>query len=238
MGRHSAKPTCFVEQDPGASLLRRAAAEAIGTFMLMLVVAGSAARAHDLGHVAPAFASSVGAVAVSGSLVGLILAFGAVSGGHFNPLITMLQWLGKERSLRCTAVYLVAQVAGALSACILARMVFDAPLAAAAPPTLSSALDEAVASAGLMMIVLGCSRSGRSATGPFAVGAWLAGAIVAVPSLFYANPALAIAANLTSRDIDRFFAETVLAVAMEVLGGLAAFVAIRLTFPRADQVSP
>src|SRR5438105_561192 len=84
MGRYSPNPPCFIEQDPAASLLRRAAVEAIGTFMLMLVVAGSGVAVHDLAHLAPAFASAVAAVAVSGSLVGLILAFGAVSGGHFN----------------------------------------------------------------------------------------------------------------------------------------------------------
>src|SRR5689334_11918974 len=100
MGRHSVSPTCFIERDPEASLLRRASVEAIGTFMLMLAVAESGVAAQGVAQLAPALASAVVAVAISGSLVGLILAFGSVSGGHFNPLITTLQWVGKERSLR------------------------------------------------------------------------------------------------------------------------------------------
>lgn len=236
MGRHSVSPTCFIERDPEASLLRRASVEAIGTFMLMLAVAESGVAAQGIAQLAPALASAVVAVAISGSLVGLILAFGAVSGGHFNPLITTLQWVGKERSLRCTTIYIVAQVAGALAATIFARMHLAVPAAARAPSTLSSALDEGLASAGLMIIVLGCSRSGRSATGPFAVGAWLAGTIVVAPSIF-ANPALAIAVNFSAREIERSLTEAALVVAIEALGGLAAFMAIRLTFPKADQVS-
>ena len=60
---------------------------------------------------------------------------------------------------------------------------------------------EVLATAGLMIVVFGCARSGKAETGPFALGAWLAGAIVATPSTSYANPAITLAALFASGPI-------------------------------------
>src|ERR1700744_519501 len=89
---------CFFERNPHLALARRAGAEAVGTMMLMFAATGSAAVAAGIG----AFTGApllLHALATSGALIGLIIAFGAVSGGHFNPIITTMQWLGGERSL-------------------------------------------------------------------------------------------------------------------------------------------
>jgi glycerol uptake facilitator-like aquaporin len=61
------------------------------------------------------------AFATCGALVGLIMALGPVSGGHFNPLVTSLQWLLGQRGHVCTIVYCVAQVAGAVIGALLAN---------------------------------------------------------------------------------------------------------------------
>jgi glycerol uptake facilitator-like aquaporin len=75
----------FVEDGATISLFRRSLAEAVGTAMLMIAVVGSGL------DVSSSELSS--AMAISGSLIGLVLAFGAVYGGHFNPTITLMQWL-------------------------------------------------------------------------------------------------------------------------------------------------
>jgi glycerol uptake facilitator-like aquaporin len=87
--------------------------------MLMIAVVGS--RLHD------GSSQLSSAMAIAGSLIGLILAFGTVSGGHFNPTITLMQWLSGQRTLDCTAWYIVSQIIGGLCGVLVAAIAFDAP---------------------------------------------------------------------------------------------------------------
>ena len=223
---------CFHEDDPSHSLIRRAAAEAIGTFLLMLVAGASGLQAQHLFPAEPGLGLLISAVTIAGALVGLIVAFGAVSGGHFNPLITGLQWLGRERPSVCTIVYILAQAIGAVAGALVARLMFGAP----AEPghalfTWAMALSELLASAGLMAVVFGCIRSKRAETGPFAVGAWLTAAILATPSASYANPAVTLGAAFAAGPIALDRPTTLLFIAVEILGALIAFAIIRFIFP-------
>lgn len=92
------------------------------------------------------------------------------------------------------------------------------------------ALSEVIASAGLMAVVFGCIRSGRAETGPFAVGAWLTGAILAFPSTSYANPAITLGALFAAGPIALDRSTTLLFIGMEVVGALIAFAVIRFAF--------
>src|SRR5581483_2696170 len=101
--------TCFFERDPGLALARRSTAEGMGTLLLMFAATGAGLQAHRLFPSEPGMGVVIGALTVAGGLAGLITALGAVSGGHFNPLITALQWLGRERGLGCSLAYVGAQ---------------------------------------------------------------------------------------------------------------------------------
>ena len=81
-------PTCFVEADPQLELTRRATIECIGTLLLTTVAAGAGLAVTQVEPGNHGFALLLSALVTSGALVGLILALGKVSGGHFNPLIT------------------------------------------------------------------------------------------------------------------------------------------------------
>ncbi len=83
----------------------------------------------------------------------------------------------------------------------------------------------------LMIVVLGCARSGRAETGPFAVGAWLAGAIVATPSGSYANPAIALGAIVASGPIALSVNTAFLYVPAEIAGALLALLVVAVTYP-------
>ncbi|WP_246720938.1 aquaporin [Rhizobium ruizarguesonis] len=117
------------------------------------------------------------AVAISVSLIGLILAFGAVSGGHFNPTIALMQWLSGQRRLDCTVWYIVSQIAGGLVGVLVSAIVFD--VCPGRPgfdfPTVSSLASEGVASFSLMTVVFCCSRRRASSWGlsPSDYGCWL-----------------------------------------------------------------
>jgi glycerol uptake facilitator-like aquaporin len=226
--------TCFFEQDPDMPLLRRAAVEGVGTLLLVLSAAGSGLTSQPLFHQSPALGLVAIAVATAGALVGLILAFGSVSGGHFNPLITGLQWLAGERKLDCTFAYIAAQLVGGSLGALLANTIFNVGGHLANPPLANWTLvaSEVIATAGLMIVVFGCSRSGRIETGPFAAGAWLSAAIIATPSTSYANPAIALAAVFAGGPIALSTSTALLYVPAEVAGALVAFMVVAVAYPR------
>jgi len=184
----------------------------------------------------PAFGLMASAAAIAGALVSLIIAFGNVSGGHFNPLITGLQCLGGERSLNCTIAYIAAQILGALSGAWLAEVAFGNVMQQATPIVIGwrVAVSEVFASAGLMTIVFGCSRSGRKDIGPFAVGAWIASAIIATPSTSYANPAVTIAALFAAGPIALSRGTVLYYVPAEIAGALIGYFVIAIAYPRRD----
>jgi glycerol uptake facilitator-like aquaporin len=228
---HRKAEICFFERDPRLALARRTAVETIGSLLLMFAATGSGLMATKLLHDSPALGLIMNALATSGALVGLILAFGPVSGGHYNPLISGLQWLSGERTLKCALSYIVGQIAGAVVGAVLARFVFDM-----APPTAITAvnwrlvLSEIIASAGLMIVVFGSSRAGRGEAGPFAVGAWLTAAIICAPSGSYANPAIAIGALFAAGPITLQNGNLFAYLPAEVFGGLIALLIVSYAY--------
>jgi glycerol uptake facilitator-like aquaporin len=226
--------TCFFEHDPAMALGRRATAEGVGTMLLMLALTGAGLTGQRLFHQEPLLGLAMSAVVTSGALTGLIIAFGAVSGGHFNPVISLLQWLGGERKLDCALAYVVCQTIGAIIGAALANFLFAAPSAPSpAPAGAILIVSEIVATGALMAVVFGCARSGKADTGPFAVGAWLTAAIIATPSTSYANPAIVIAALLANGPVNLGGQTALSYVAAEAVGGLAALLIISVCYPRA-----
>lgn len=228
---------CFYERDSSLALPRRVVVETAGTTLLMLVVAASGQSFQRLGAIG-AIGTVAGAVAVSASLVGLILAFGAVSGGHFNPIITIMQWMWGDRSPQCTISYVCGQIVGALLGAILANSLFPAAASQALVATNSMVWSEVVAACALMTVVFGCARSGRPESGPFGVGAWLTAAIVALPSGSVANPAISIGCLVASGPVSLSHATVAMYVPAELLGGLVAFLLISVCYPKQDSNNP
>jgi glycerol uptake facilitator-like aquaporin len=230
---HQRDEACFFERDPNIPLVRRTTVEAAGTLLLVFAVVGSGLTSQHVLHQTPAFGLFTSAVATAGALVGLILALGSVSGGHFNPLISSLQWLAGERRFDCALAYVAAQFAGGLVGALLANVTFGADRQLEPPPAdWRLALSEIIATSGLMIIVFGCARSGRSETGPIAVGLWLAAAIIATPSASYANPAIAISALVAVGPTALSLRTVLFYMPAEVAGALLALAVVSIAYPR------
>jgi glycerol uptake facilitator-like aquaporin len=184
----------------------------------------------------------VSAIGTAGALTGPIVAFGSVSGGHFNPLITLLQCVGNQRSLRSTAEYLFAQFPGAIAGTLSGDAIFGAAAVQSKHPvammTAHLAAGEDVAAAALMIVVFACTRSGRPETGPFAVGAWLAAAIVATPSRCYANPAIVCAAFFATGLIALPAIGIPIYVSAAVAGALLVVVIVGIVCPQRSADCP
>lgn len=177
---------------------QRVVAEFLGTALLLAAVVGSGiVTATDGAASAQLFQH---AVAVGAALVALIFAFGPVSGGHFNPAVTVADWwfggLAAHRALR----YVAAQIAGAVAGTVAANAMFG--LEAVAVSTngrdgLGMVGGEAIATGGLLVVIFALVHTGRTGAVAGAVGAWIGAAIFFTASASFANPAVTFARAIT-----------------------------------------
>jgi glycerol uptake facilitator-like aquaporin len=178
---------------------RAVVAEFAGTAFLLTAVVGSGIMAERLCGGNAGLALLANAIATGGALIALILAFGPISGAHFNPAVTLADAWQRGIARAAIVPYITAQIAGALCGTALANGMFGLPLFfpshhARAGPTLL--VSEFVATFGLVTVIWGCVRSRSSAT-PYAVAAYIVGAYWFTPSTSFANPAVTIARSLT-----------------------------------------
>ncbi|MEU2544497.1 aquaporin [Streptomyces roseolus] len=184
-----------------ASLPRRVTAEFTGTAALVAVIVGSGIRADSLSQdtgvrlLANATASALG--------LGLLIALlGPLSGAHFNPVVTLSEWWGRRREQegREVLAYVTAQVAGAVAGALLAEAMFGrTPGSWSTEPraALHLLLGEAVATAGLVLVVQGLRHIGRPQLAPVAVAGYIGAAIWFTSSGSFANPAATVGRSLT-----------------------------------------
>jgi glycerol uptake facilitator-like aquaporin len=181
-------------------VVRRVVAEALGTALLLAAVVGSGIMGERLagGNVAIALLGNT--IATGAALVSLILAFGPVSGAHFNPAVTLADaWLG-GMEWQDVPAYLAAQFAGAFAGVGVAHAMFGEPLWAASQRVRSGGgqlFSEFVATFGLLSVIWGCARV-RPSAGPFAVGAYITSAYWFTASTSFANPAVTVARAFTN----------------------------------------
>jgi len=206
------------------SLARRLAAECIGTALLLAVVVGSAIMADRLAGGNAALALLANGLASSAGLLALLLAFGDVSGAHFNPVVTLsLAWC-KQMAMADVVPYIVMQILGAVVGVALAHAMFGLSLLAMATQIHSGAnllLGEFVATFGLIAVGIACSRS-RPETAPFAVSAYIAAGYWFTSSSSFANPALTLARTLSASVAGIRMADAASYIVAELLGATAA----------------
>jgi glycerol uptake facilitator-like aquaporin len=203
---------------------RAVVAEFVGTAFLLAAVVGSGIMASRLcgGNVGVALLAN--AIATGGALIALILTFGPVSGGHFNPAVTLADaWCGGV-AWSLFVPYVAAQVAGSHVCTGLANGMFGLPLFFASHHQRSGAamlVSEFVATFGLLAVIWGCVRSRPGATA-FAVAAYIVGAYWFTPSTSFANPAVTIARSLTDTFAGIRPNDVPLFIVVQLLGALAA----------------
>jgi glycerol uptake facilitator-like aquaporin len=184
---------------PAATPGRRVVAEGIGTALLLAAVVGSGIMGERLsgGNVAVALLANT--AATGAALVALILAFGPISGAHFNPAVTLAAaWRG-DIAWPDVATYVLAQVTGAVAGVVTAALMFGEPVFALsrhARQGPSQWLSEFVATFGLLAVIWSCARH-RATAVPFAVGAYIAAAYWFTASTAFANPAVTLARSLS-----------------------------------------
>ncbi|WP_406125506.1 aquaporin [Streptomyces sp. NBC_00989] len=213
-----------------APLGRRVAAEAIGTGLLVAVVVGSGIQATGLSHDAGVQLLANSLATVFGLGV-LITVFGPVSGAHFNPVVTLAVWFSGRRAPggltpRDVVAYVPAQIVGAVGGAVLADAMFGEPLVRFSGHDRFAGqlwLGEVVATAGLILLVLGLGRIGRAALAPAAVASYIGAAYWFTSSTSFANPAVTIGRAFTDTFAGIAPASVVPFIAAQLLGGALGF---------------
>jgi glycerol uptake facilitator-like aquaporin len=183
-----------------ATLARRLLAEALGTAFLLAAIVGSGIAAQRLSPGDTGLQLLENAIATGAALVAIILAFGHVSGAHLNPVVTVVERMLGRTSSRDAGWYCAAQVIGAVAGVAVANLMFDLPAFEISTTVREGGgvfVGEVVATLGLLLVIFGLARAGRSSVTPFAVGAFITAAYFFTSSTGFANPAVTIARTLT-----------------------------------------
>jgi len=215
-------------------LVRRLVAEGLGSGFLVVAVVGSGIMASRLSPHDVGIELLENAAATAAALIGLILMFGAVSGAHFNPVVTLVDRAFGTITTREASLYVVAQVVGACIGSMVANLMFELPVVEWSTKTRSSGalwLSEVVATVGLLLVIHGCVRTGRANVVAFAVGIWIGGAYWFTSSTSFANPAVTIARTLSDSFAGIDPGSAPMFVVMQLLGAAIASSLIRLLYP-------
>jgi len=212
---------------------RRLVAEWLGTFSLLATVVGSGIMAERLaggnvaiallGNTIPTGAILGNTIPTGAILIVLITIFGPISGGHFNPAVTLSFALRKEISVKDAGLYVAAQVIGGIVGVFAAHIMFDHPLfdpATTVRTGFGQWTGEFVATFGLVGTILACLKARPDAV-PMAVGLYITAAYWFTSSTSFANPAVTIArgfsntfSGINPADVAAFVAVQLLAAAL------------------------
>ena len=213
-------------------VLKRVAAEGLGSLLLAATVIGSGIMAERLaaGNLAVALIANTGAtVAVLATLIALL---GPVSGAHFNPAVSWVQAIRGALPWRDAGAYTAIQIAGCCAGAILAHAMFSLPLIQSSlheRTGIAQWLAEFVATLGLLLVVLGHRRAEDA---PWMVAAWIGAAYWFTSSTSFANPAITIARALSNTFAGISPSHVPAFILAQILGALAAIPVARLLFAR------
>jgi len=216
-----------------SSLTQRTAAEFLGTAFLLAAVVGSGIMAAKLAAGNGALALLCNTIPTGAILTVLILTFGPVSGAHFNPAVSLAAALRGNMSASATAIYIGAQLTGAILGVFAAHLMFELPvlqISATARAGFGQSLAEAIATFGLLLTILGCSARSPAAI-PYAVGLYITAAYWFTASTSFANPAVTIARSLSDTFAGIAPAGVMAFIAAQFLGMLAAVALGRWLWP-------
>ena len=218
------------------TLAQRLAAEFIGTLLLLAAVVGSGIMADSLAGGNVALALLANTIATGAALVALILAFGSVSGAHFNPAVTLADAYVGGIAWRYVPAYLSAQFAGAFSGVAVAHLMFGFSLFSVSTHARSGGaqiFSEFIATFGLMAVIWGCARSRPHAV-PYAVGAYITAAYWFTASTSFANPAVTLARSASNTFTGIRPTDVAGFLAAQLAGAFAATVLFQWLMPTSD----
>jgi glycerol uptake facilitator-like aquaporin len=220
-------------------LRRRLTAEAVGSAFLVMAVVGSGIAAQRLSPHDVGLQLLENSVVTGAALVALILALQPVS-ASFNPVVTLVERATGLLTTSQAVFSVLAQVAGAVVGAVLANLMFGLDAVTVSGHdrlTSGTALAEVVATAGLVVIVLGSVRGGRADTVAYAVGGYITAAYWFTSSTSFANPAVTSARILSDTFAGIAPGSASVFVLLQLLGGAVGLGLVTLLHPAEEAIS-
>jgi glycerol uptake facilitator-like aquaporin len=217
------------------ALWRRLVGELLGSAFLAAVVVGSGIAAHQLSPGDAGLELFENATATGAGLFAIILMFGPVSGAHLNPVVSFVDAALGGLRWRHAVAYLPAQVAGCIGGAILANLMFSRTAISISTMHRASAghfLSEVVATLGLMLVIFGLARTGRSRLTPAAVGAYIGAAYFFTSSTSFANPAITLGRMLSNSFAGIGPSSVPSFIGAQCVGGMLAVAVVKTLFPK------
>jgi arsenate reductase len=216
------------------TLSRRLVAEFLGSALLASIVVGSGITAQRLSPGNVGLELFENAAATGAGLFAIILMFGPVSGAHFNPVVSFVDAAFGGLRWRVAIAYLPAQVGGCIAGAIVANLMFSE--AAVSISTKHRASDghflaEILATIGLLLVIFALARTGRGASAPAAVGAYIGAAYFFTSSTSFANPAITVGRMFSNTFAGIAPGSAPVYVAAQIIGATLAYGVIRLLYP-------
>jgi glycerol uptake facilitator-like aquaporin len=213
--------------------IRRAVAELIGTAFLVAAVIGSGIAASRLSPDDVGLQLLENSLITGAALVALILALQPVSAA-FNPVVSLVERALCVVTTAQAALVIAAQVIGGLVGAVVANLMFDLDAISISGHHRSGGglwLGEVVATLGLVLVIFGSVRSGRTETVAFAVGGYIAAAYWFTSSTSFANPAVTVARMFSDSFAGIAPTSVLMFVLMQLVGGALGFAVVRLLYP-------
>jgi glycerol uptake facilitator-like aquaporin len=209
-------------------------AEFLGSLFLGAVVVGSGIAAQRLSPGNLGLELLENAAATAAGLYAIILTFGAVSGAHLNPAVSIADAVLGGIGWRRVCSYIPAQIAGCAAGAILANAMFATSAVSISTHHRASAahlLAEAVATLGLILVIFSLARTRRTASAPAAVGAYIGAAYFFTSSSSFANPAITLGRMLSNTFAGLAPASVLAFVVAQLVGTAIAIVILRALYP-------
>jgi glycerol uptake facilitator-like aquaporin len=216
------------------ALARRLLAELLGSALLAALVIGSGIAAKTLSPTDVGLELFENAAATAAGLAAIILMFGPVSGGHFNPVVSLADACFGGIRWRDALAYVPAQLAGCVLGALAANGMFALSAISISTHHRASGahlFSEAIATAGLLLVIFSLARTKRTSAAPGAVGAYIGAAYFFTSSASFANPAISVGRMFSDTFAGIAPASVPGFVAAQVLGGACAVLAIRVLYP-------
>ncbi|MCU1286231.1 MAG: family channel protein [Acidobacteriales bacterium] len=222
------------------TLPRRITAELLGTALLVAAVIGSGIMAERLAGGNIAIALLANTIATGAALIALILAFGGISGAHFNPAVSISDAIAGGISKREATLYIAAQSVGGIIGTVIANLMFALPIISISHHARSGTaqlFSEFIATFGLTAVIWGCAKT-RASMVPFAVGAYITAAYWFTASTSFANPAVTLARTLSDTFAGIRPQDAPPFIVAQLAGALTATAVFRWLIPDLDKKAP
>ncbi len=217
---------------PIPTLVGRVTAELVGTALLVATVVGSGVMATRLTDDV-ALQLLANSLATGAVLVALVVSLQPVSAA-FNPVVSLVEVVLRLVTVRTAAILVAAQVVGGLLGAMLANLMFDLDVVSLSTRDRTGTglwIGEIVATLGLVMVIFGCVRAGRTDAIAWAVAGWIVAAYWFTSSTSFANPAVTIGRTLSDTFAGISPASAPMFVLMQLVGGGLAVGVLRLLHP-------